>query len=118
MAFRQGQNPRYETIADVRLNILTDEVSTLTSVVKDLMLVVDRLRERVSKLEKTDPGEVKDEKEKENEKEKAEKEKDEKENEKEREKEERNKKKRKLYNILSIASIFSVICVGIVWKRM
>lgn len=110
MTFRQVQNQRYETALEVRVSILSDEIVRLRGFVKELMLVVDHLREKVDSV----PGE--DDKDKE-EKERKEKEREEKEKEKERE-EIKKKKKSKFYSILSMAGIFSVIGAGILWRKM
>lgn len=110
MTFRQVQNQRYETALEVRVSILSDEIVRLRGFVKELMLVVDHLREKVDSV----PGE--DDKDKE-EKEREEKEREEKEKEKERE-EIKKKKKSKFYSILSMAGIFSVIGAGILWRKM
>ena len=110
MTFRQVQNQRYESALEVRVSILADEITTLRGFVKELMLVVDHLRQKVDSV----PGE--DTKEK-TEREREEKEREEKEKEKEKEKERENKKS-KFYSILSMAGIFSVIGAGILWKKM
>ena len=110
MTFRQVQNQRYETALEVRVSILSDEIVRLRGFVKELMLVVDHLREKVDSV----PGE--DDKDKE-EKERKDKEREEKEKEKERE-EIKKKKKSKFYSILSMAGIFSVIGAGILWRKM
>ena len=110
MTFRQVQNQRYETALEVRVSILSEEIVRLRGFVKELMLVVDHLREKVDSV----PGE--DDKDKE-EKERKDKEREEKEKEKERE-EIKKKKKSKFYSILSMAGIFSVIGAGILWRKM
>ena len=113
MTFRQVQNQRYETALEVRVSILADEIGRLRGFVKDLMLVVEHLREKVENV----PGEnEKEKKEKEEKEEKAEKDKEDKEK-KEREEKEK-KKKTKFYSILSMAGIFSVIGAGILWRKM
>ena len=108
MTFRQVQNQRYETALEVRVSILSDEIVRLRGFVKELMLVVDHLREKVHSV----PGE--DDKDKE-EKERKDKEREEKE---EKERQEKKKKKSKFYSILSMAGIFSVIGAGILWRKM
>ena len=108
MTFRQVQNQRYETALEVRVSILSDEIVRLRGFVKELMLVVDHLREKVDSV----PGE--DDKDKE-EKERKDKEREEKE---EKERQEKKKKKSKFYSILSMAGIFSVIGAGILWRKM
>jgi septal ring factor EnvC (AmiA/AmiB activator) len=109
MTFRQVQNQRYETALEVRVSILADEIVRLRGFVKELMLVVDHLREKVESV----PGE--DDKDKE-EKEREEKEREEKE--REEKKRQEKKKKSKFYSILSMAGIFSVIGAGILWRKM
>ena len=112
MTFRQVQNQRYETALEVRVSILSDEIVRLRGFVKELMLVVDHLREKVDSV----PGE--DDKDKE-EKERKDKEREEKEDKERQEKEEiKKKKKSKFYSILSMAGIFSVIGAGILWRKM
>ena len=112
MTFRQVQNQRYETALEVRVSILSDEIVRLRGFVKELMLVVDHLREKVDSV----PGE--DDKDKE-EKERKDKEREEKEEKERQEKEEiKKKKKSKFYSILSMAGIFSVIGAGILWRKM
>ena len=108
MTFRQVQNQRYESALEVRVSILADEITRLRGFVKDLMLVVEHLREKVENV----PGEDDKEKEREETEEREEREK------KEREEKERDKKKSKFYSILSMAGIFSVIGAGIVWRKM
>ena len=103
MTFRQVQNQRYETALEVRVSILSDEIVRLRGFVKELMLVVDHLREKIDSV----PGE--------DDKDKEEKEREEKE---EKEREEKKKKKSKFYSILSMAGIFSVIGAGILWRKM
>ena len=103
MTFRQVQNQRYETALEVRVSILSDEIVRLRGFVKELMLVVDHLREKIDSV----PGE--------DDKDKEEKVREEKE---EKERAEKKKKKSKFYSILSMAGIFSVIGAGILWRKM
>ena len=110
MTFRQVQNQRYETALEVRVSILADEIGRLRGFVKDLMLVVEHLREKVDSVPCEDDKDKKEKEEKE-EKDKEDKEK------KEREEKEK-KKKSKFYSILSMAGIFSVIGAGILWRKM
>ena len=112
MSFRQAQNHKYEISAiELRINILSDEMVKLRGFVKELMLVVDHLRQKVESV----PGE---ETEKQEEKERIERiEREEKEKVEKVEKE-RAKKKSKFYSIISMAGIFSLIGAGILWKKM
>ena len=112
MTFRQVQNQRYESALEVRVSILADEITTLRGFVKELMLVVDHLRQKVDSV----PGE--EEIKEKTERERESKEREEKEREREEKERERGKKKSKFYSILSMAGIFSVIGAGILWRKM
>lgn len=117
MTFRQVQNQRYETALEVRVSILSDEIVRLRGFVKELMLVVDHLREKIDSVPGEDDKEEKEREEKERE-EREEKEEKKREEKEEKEREEKKKKKSKFYSILSMAGIFSVIGAGILWRKM
>ena len=115
MTFRQVQNQRYESALEVRVSILADEITTLRGFVKELMLVVDHLRQKVDSV----PGEEEIKQKTERERDSREREEKEREEREREEKErERGKKKSKFYSILSMAGIFSVIGAGILWRKM
>jgi predicted RNase H-like nuclease (RuvC/YqgF family) len=107
MTFRQVQNQRYETAIELRVNILSEEITNLRGFVKELMVIVDHLRQKVDNVPGEDPTEKEKEKQQKEEKERI-----------EREEKDRVKKKSKFYSILSMAGIFSLIGAGILWKKM
>ena len=113
MSFRQAVQMYRSETPDIRIAQLSEDISSLKSIMKGLVSELDSISERVSIIEYTSPGEEKLKREDELLKMEEKREKEEKEE--KREKEEKANKKNKLYKILSITSI---IGLGFILKRV